>query len=453
MRPCGASVATIPLENSMPAKHIADPSARRPHVVIIGGGFGGLLTARGLGGAAVDVTLIDRRNHHLFQPLLYQVATGGLSPANIAAPLRALVKKQSNTRVLLREVTGLDLENRRVSMGEEEVSYDTLVVATGAGQSYFGRPEWSERAPGLKSLEDATSIRRRVLSAFELAEQERDEERRRELLTFVVVGAGPTGVELAGALAEVSRKTLAGEFRRADPTEARVLLVEGGPRILAAFSKKLAGRAMRSLEGLGVQVLTGTLVSEIEKGEVELKSGDTRERLRAGTVLWAAGVQASPLGLLLAEQSRSEVDAQGHVVVEADCSLLGRPEVFAIGDLASFRHGQDRPLPGLAPVAMQQGRYVSRQIRRRLVNPDFEPRPFRYVDKGNMAVIGRRMAVADINGLEFSGAFAWLLWLFVHLMYLAEFQNRVLVLIQWGWNYLTRNRSARLITGKLPRFD
>lgn len=438
----------------MPENRAARETApRRPRIVIIGGGFGGLLTARGLAGAAVDVTLVDRRNHHLFQPLLYQVATGGLSPANIAAPLRALVKKQRNTRVLLREVTGLDLERRRVAMDGEHLAYDLLVVATGAGQSYFGHPEWSERAPGLKSLEDATTIRRRVLSAFELAEQEPDVEKRRELLTFVVVGAGPTGVELAGALAEVSKKTLAGEFRHADPTEAQVLLVEGGPRVLAAFSEKLAARATRSLEGLGVEVLTGTLVSEIGEREVELRSGEQRRRLRAGTVLWAAGVQASPLGEMLGEQSRTGTDDQGHVVVEADCSLLGRPEVFAIGDLASFRHGLQRPLPGLAPVAMQQGKYVARLIRRRLVDPSYQPPPFRYVDKGNMAVIGRRMAVADINGLEFSGGFAWLLWLFVHLMYLAEFQNRVLVLIQWGWNYLTRNRSARLITGELPRLD
>lgn len=422
-----------------------------PHIVIIGGGFGGLLTARGLGKANAKITLIDRRNHHLFQPLLYQVATGGLSPANIAAPLRSLVKNQPNTRVLLREVTGLDLEGRQVMMAEGNLDYDYLVVATGAGQSYFGRPEWAARAPGLKSIEDATDIRRRVLSAFELAEQEDDSARRRELLTFLVVGAGATGVELAGAVAEVSKKTLAGEFRQADPTEARVLLVEGGDRVLSAFSEKLAAKAQQSLEEQGVEVRTGTLVSAIDEEEVELTRGDEKERLRVNTVLWAAGVQASPLGRMLGDQSRAEIDRQGHVVVEPDCSILGRPEVFAVGDLASFRHGLKKPLPGLAPVAMQQGRYLAKLLRRRLVDPGAAAEPFRYVDKGNMAVIGRRMAVADIKGLEFAGGFAWMLWLFVHLMYLAEFQNRVLVLIQWGWNYLTRNRSARLITGVLPR--
>ncbi|MEM6792940.1 MAG: NAD(P)/FAD-dependent oxidoreductase [Acidobacteriota bacterium] len=435
---------------------------QRPHVVILGGGFGGLVTARGLAKAQARVTLIDRRNHHLFQPLLYQVATGGLSPANIAAPLRALVKNQPNTRVLLREVSGLDLDARRVLFSgtgeagdpnEEGLDYDYLVVATGAGQSYFGNPEWAPIAPGLKSINDATDIRRRVLLAFELAEQEPDAERRRELLTFVVVGAGATGVELAGALAEVSTKTLAGEFRNADPAQARVLLVEGADRVLPPFSRRLSASALAGLKKLGVEVRVNTLVSSIDGRTVELSpaggEGET-EIVRANTVLWAAGVQASPLGEQLTEQSRAEADRQGRVVVEADCSLLGRPEVFAIGDLANFRHGIEAPLPGVAPVAMQQGRYVAKLLRRRTANGGEvpAPKPFRYVDKGNMAVIGRRMAIVDIKGLEITGGLAWLMWLFVHLMYLAEFQNRVLVLVQWGWNYLTRNRSARLITGR-----
>ncbi|MEM8993870.1 MAG: FAD-dependent oxidoreductase, partial [Acidobacteriota bacterium] len=265
-----------------------------------------------------------------------------------------------------------------------------------------------------------------------------------------VVGAGATGVELAGAVAEVSKKTLDGEFRRVDPADARVLLVEGGERVLASFGEKLSAKAQRSIEARGVEVRLRTLVSAIDEREVELTRGDKKERLRVGTVLWAAGVEASPLGRMLGDQSRAEIDRQGRVVVESDCSVLGRPEVFAIGDLASFRHGLKQPLPGLAPVAMQQGRYLAKVFRKRLVKPDYRPEPFRYVDKGNMAVVGRRMAVADIKGLELAGGFAWLMWLFVHLMYLAEFQNRVLVLVQWGWNYLTRNRSARLITGELP---
>ncbi len=415
-------------------------------VVIVGGGFGGLCAARELHRRPFSVTLVDRRNHHLFQPLLYQVATGGLSPANIAAPLRSLVKRQPHTHVRLDEVVGFDLDARRVKLAAAELEYDTLIVAAGAGQSYFGHPEWAELAPGLKTLDDATRIRRRVLLAFEHAEFEDSPERRRALLTFAVVGAGPTGVELAGALAEISRRTLAGEFRRIDPARARVLLIEGADRVLPAFPETLSRRAERSLEKLGATVRTGYLVEHIAADEIELRRSDgERERIACGNVLWAAGVEASPLGKALADGSGAELDRAGRVIVCSDCSLPGRAGVFVIGDLASYGHGTDRPLPGLAAVAMQQGRYVARLLRRQLSDRPTPP-PFRYLDKGNMATIGRRKAVADIAGLRFSGLFAWLTWLFVHLMYLAEFQNRVLVLVQWGWNYFTRNRSARLIT-------
>ncbi len=415
-------------------------------VVIVGGGFGGLCAARELHRRPFMVTVIDRRNHHLFQPLLYQVATGGLSPANIAAPLRSLLKRQSQTHVRLGEVAGFDLDARQVRLADARLDYDTLIVAAGAGQSYFGHPEWAELAPGLKTLEDATRIRRRVLLAFERAELEDSPQRRNALLTFAVVGAGPTGVELAGALAEISRRTLAGEFRRIDPARAQVLLIEGAERVLPTFPETLSRRAAHSLEQLGATVRTGCLVEQIGPDEIELRGGDgERQRLACCNVLWAAGVEASPLGKALTEASGAELDRSGRVIVEPDCSLAGRQEVFVIGDLASYGHGTDRPLPGLAAVAMQQGRYVAHLLRRRLEGKP-PPAPFRYLDKGNMATIGRRKAVAEIAGLRFSGLFAWLTWLFVHLMYLAEFQNRVLVLVQWGWNYFTRNRSARLIT-------
>ena len=372
-------------------------------VVVVGGGFGGLCAARDLARAPVEVTLVDRRNHHLFQPLLYQVATGGLSPANIAAPLRALVKSQKNARVRLGEVVGFDLEGQRVLLERGELAYDSLVVAAGAGQSYFGHREWGLTAPGLKSLEDATRIRRRVLLAFERAEIETDPGRVAALLTFVVVGAGATGVELAGALAEIARGTLRGEFRRLDPAAARVILLEGGPRVLPTFSERQSRRAARSLEKLGVAVRTGWTVERIRPGEVEIRGGNrqSRERIAAANVLWAAGVEASPLGRALAEGSEAELDRSGRVVVEPDCSLPSCPNVFVVGDLASFSHGGERPLPGLAPVAMQQGRYVARVIERRFEGKSTAP--FRYRDKGNMATIGRKLAVAEIGRLRLSG--------------------------------------------------
>ncbi|MEM9554087.1 MAG: NAD(P)/FAD-dependent oxidoreductase [Acidobacteriota bacterium] len=429
----------------------------KPHVVVLGGGFGGLSTARALREAPVRVTLVDRRNHHLFQPLLYQVATGALSPANIASPLRGLFKHQSHITSLLGHVTDIDLDARRLVLADGSVPYDYLVVAPGSSQSYFGHDEWSRHAPGLKTIDNATSIRRRVLLAFERAERAGDPETIEALLTFVVVGAGPTGVELAGALAEVSHRTLKGEFRTVRPDSARVLLIEAMDRVLPPFHPSSSARARKGLESLGVTVRTGTMVTEVEAGRLRVRPTGAdddapTETIRTSNVLWAAGVAASPLGKILATQSGAETTRSGQVHVEPDCTLPGHPEVFVIGDLAAFDHHRERPLPGLAPVAMQQGRHAARLIERRVRGEGDGDEPFRYADKGQMAVIGRSKAVAEIGRLRFGGWLAWLAWLFIHLMYLTEFENRVLVLVQWGWNYVTRGRSARLITGELsPR--
>ncbi len=417
---------------------------RPERVVVVGGGFAGLTLVRALRGARVEATLVDRRNFHLFQPLLYQVATGGLSPANIATPLRALFKRQRNVRVLLAQATGVDVAGRRLLLADGELPYDVLVVATGARHSYFGRPEWEAHAPGLKTLEDATRIRARVLEAFEAAEREEDEGRRREALTFVVVGAGPTGAELAGALAEIARHTLRDEFRRIDPAAARILLVEGAERVLGAYAPTLSARAAADLARLGVEVRTGTVVTGVRADGVTLRRDGRDEDVPARTVLWAAGVEGSPLGRALAEGAGASTDRAGRVVVEPDLSLAGHPELFVVGDLALAKGADGRPLPGVAPVAMQQGRHVARTIRARLEGRD--ARPFRYVDKGSMATIGRASAVADVAGLRFGGYAAWLAWLFIHLLYIVQFGNRVLVLFQWAWSYLTWARSARLIT-------
>lgn len=415
------------------------------HTVIVGGGFAGLRAARHLRRVPVDVTLVDRRNFHLFQPLLYQVATGGLSPADIAAPLRAVLKRQRRARVLLGEAVGVDAAARRVLLRDGgALDYDTLVLAAGARHHYFGRPEWEALAPGLKTVEDATEVRRRVLLAFEAAEREADPERRRALLTFVVVGAGPTGVELAGALAEIARETLRGDFRSFDPAGARVLLVEGGERVLPSYPPDLSERARRSLERLGVETRTGALVTALTPESVTLKRGGESETLAARVVLWAAGVQASPLGRALRDATGCELDAAGRVVVAPDLSVPGHPEIFVVGDLARALGGDGRPLPGVAPVAMQQGRHVARAVAARLRGRT--PPAFRYFDKGSLATIGRAAAVADFGRLRFGGYPAWLAWLFIHLMYLVEFENRLLVFVQWAWNYFTRNRSARLIT-------
>lgn len=415
-------------------------------VVVIGGGFGGLHVVRGLRDAGVQVTLVDRRNFHLFQPLLYQVATGTLSPANIAAPLRAVLKSQKNARVVLGEVIDIDAAARRIVLSDATIDYDTLVVASGAHHHYFGNPQWGSVAPGLKTLEDATAMRRRILFAFESAERCSDEAQRRAWLTFVVVGAGPTGVELAGALAEMARHTLRENFRNIDPAAARVLLVEAGDRVLSSYEAPLPERAAAALERIGVGVCLGTAVMDIDADRVRVQRAGEVEDIATHTVLWAAGVQGSPLGRILHERTGVALDRVGRVIVEADCSLRDHEEIFVIGDLASFVHDSSKPLPGVAPVAMQQGDYVAAAIvarRRGAALP-----PFRYRDRGSMAVIGRGAAVADIKGVRFSGLLAWLSWLFIHLVYLIEFDNRLLVLTQWAWHYFTWNRSARLITGE-----
>jgi NADH dehydrogenase len=415
-------------------------------VVVVGGGFAGLRAARALARLQVQVTLVDRRNFHLFQPLLYQVATGALSPANIAAPIRSLLKREKNVRVLLGEATDLDAGRRVLFLSDGELAYDTLVVAAGVRHHYFGNEKWEALAPGLKTLEDAMEIRRRILLAFETAEREGDPVRRRALLTFVIVGGGPTGVELAGALAEIARHTLRGDFRAIDPSEARVFLLEAGERILPAYTPELAAKAVLALTRIGVEVRTTALVTGLSDGSVRFRHGDADETLPARTVLWAAGVKGSPLGATLAAAAGAMLDRAGRVLVEPDLSLKSHPEVFVIGDLAALSDERGHPLPGVAQVAMQQGRYVARVVRARLSGAS-PPPPFRYFDAGSMATIGRRAAVADLRIVRMSGTLAWLAWLFLHLMYIVQFANRLLVLIQWAWSYVTWNRSARLITG------
>jgi NADH dehydrogenase len=408
------------------------------HVVIVGGGFGGLDAAKKLARLPVQITLVDRKNHHTFQPLLYQVATAGLSPAEIAAPIREILAKYDNVEVLLGDVLGFDLERRIVQLHGIELPYDYLVVAAGASHAYFGHDDWEPLAPGLKTLEDALEIRRRVLLAYELAEREAAVTGRHRPLSFVVVGAGPTGVELAGTLAEIARKSLADNFRNIDPAKTRILLVEAGPDVLSAYPPDLRRSAIEQLQRLGVEVRTNSPVTDVRSGEVMVGT----EVIPAAVVLWAAGVSASPLGWALG----APVDRAGRVLVEPDLSLPGHREVFVIGDLASLKQADGTQLPGVAPVAMQQGRYVGRQIAADLAG---HPRKnFHYVDKGSLATIGRAAAIAQFGKVHISGFIAWLSWLFIHIFFLIGFRNRVLVLFQWAWSYLTYARSARLITGE-----
>jgi NADH:ubiquinone reductase (H+-translocating) len=414
-----------------------------PRVVIVGSGFGGLSAARALRGAQARVTVIDRSNHHLFQPLLYQVATAALSPADISAPIRGVLRGQRNAEVLLGEVTDVDVARRlaRVrglaGIPDRDVPYDYLLLATGAGESYFGHDEWQPFAPGLKTIEDATALRRKILLAFEAAEAtiETDPERAQEYLTFVIVGGGPTGVELAGAIAEVARKALVADFRHINPASARILLVEATPHLLGAYPQDLAARAADKLERLGVEVRTNTRVEGVDADGVVLNG----VHLTARTVVWAAGVKASPAGAWLG----AETDRAGRVLVEPDLTVPGHPEIFVIGDTASVRAGE-QPLPGIAPVALQEGRYVAKAICARLERK--QARPFVYFDKGTLATVGRAYAIARIRGLRLSGLIAWLTWLAVHIFYLIGFRNRVLVMIQWAWAYVTYQRGARLIT-------
>ena len=408
-----------------------------PHVVIVGGGFGGLYAARALAGRPVRVTLLDRRNHHLFQPLLYQVATAVLNPSDIAAPLRSVLRRATNVTVFLASVERVDLAGRRVVLERGEIGYDGLVLAAGASHSYFGHDDWEVFAPGLKTLEDALEIRRRVLLAYEAAERERDGAEQRALLTFVVIGGGPTGVELAGALGEISRQTIARDFRLIDPTKARIILLEGGPRILPAFPEPLSRSAADALRRIGVEVDTHAVVTRVTADAVWLGG----EQIRARTVLWAAGVAAAPLARTLG----APLDHAGRVLVEPDLSVPGYPEAFAIGDLCAFLHQTGAPLPGVAPVAIQQGRAVADNVLRRLRGQP--TRSFRYRDKGSMATIGRAAAVAVVGRFRLSGLLAWLAWLLVHIMFLIGFRNRLLVLFEWAWAYVTWHRGARLITG------
>jgi NADH:quinone reductase (non-electrogenic) len=419
-------------------------------VVILGGGFGGLYAAQALRRAPVEVTVIDRRNFHLFQPLLYQVATGSLSPGQIASPLRAVLHKQPNTRVLLGNAVDLDIQRRRLILADDEIAYDTLIVSTGSKTSYFGHDEWESIAPGLKTVEDATRIRHKILFAFEAAEREADVEKRHAWLTFVVVGAGPTGVELAGALGEIARDTLKNEFRSIRPEEARILLLDGSARVLPPYPEQLSQAAESLLIRLGVRARTHVKVTGIDDEGVTIDTPHGVDHIAAKTVIWAAGVRATSFGKVLQTRCAAPLDKSGRVLVDPDLTVPGHPDIFVIGDLANLpQDGQ--PLPGVAPVAMQQGRYAAKALQARLNNKPVQP--FHYFDKGSLAVIGRGAAVARFGRVKLHGLIAWLVWLFVHLMYIVEFENRVLVFIQWGFQYLTYNRDARLITGErtLPK--
>ena len=411
-------------------------SAEKPRVIIVGSGFGGLEAAKKLACKDVQVTVIDRTNYHLFQPLLYQVATAALSPADIAAPVRAVLSKCRNVEVILAEVQSVDVDAKKVKTVDLDIDYDYLILATGARHSYFGHDEWEKLAPGLKSLEDAIELRRRILLAFEYAEKTTDEATRRAALNFVIIGGGPTGVEMAGAIAEISRHTLAKDFRHIDPSQARVILIEGEPRLLAAYPEDLSASARKQLEDLGVEVRTGARATKLSEAGVQVNG----EFIPCRVKIWAAGNNASFVGKTLG----APVDRVGRVIVNDDLTIPGHPEVQVIGDLANFPHQTGQPLPGISPVAMQQGRYAARNVL--TMTQGRKPQRFRYWDKGTMATIGRNKAVADLRFMHLSGLPAWLAWLFVHIVFLVGFRNRLLVLFQWAWAYLTFDKGARLIT-------
>ena len=413
-----------------------DSGAQNPRVVIVGGGFGGLEAAKKLGDQPVRVTIIDRTNYHLFQPLLYQVATAALSPADIAAPLRGVISKYRNLDVMLAEVTAIDVARKIVRTTDQEVPYDYVILATGSRHSYFGKDEWEKLAPGLKSLEDAVEIRRRLLMAFEYADRAPDEASRRAAMTFAIVGGGPTGVEMAGAIAEIARYTLAKDFRHIDPSHARVILIEGDQRVLSGFPEDLSASALKQLKALGVEVITGVHANNLTDAGLEVKG----EFIPCRVKIWAAGNTASAVGKTLGVP----VDKAGRVIVNADLSIPGHPEVQVIGDLARFEFDGAKPLPGVSPVAMQQGRHAADNIL--AILDGRKPQRFWYWDKGSMATIGRNKAVADLNWVHFSGFPAWLVWLFIHVIFLVGFRNRVAVMLQWAWAYFTFNKGARLIT-------
>ncbi|NCJ05891.1 FAD-dependent oxidoreductase [Synechococcales cyanobacterium C] len=417
------------------------------HVVIVGGGFGGLYAAKALRKAPVKVTLIDQRNFHLFQPLLYQVATGTLSPADISSPLRGILSKHANTQVLMDKVTEIDPQQQQITLIHQTLSYDTLIVATGVRHHYFGNAHWQDFAPGLKTVEDALELRRRIFLAFEAAEREPDPVRRRALLTFVIVGGGPTGVELAGAIAELAFKTLPQDFRNINTQEAQVLLLEGLDRVLPPYPPELSAKAAAYLRQMGVTVRTQTRVTHVDSHGVTVEfSADQpqAQAIPAHTILWAAGVQASPLGQQLAERTGAELDRVGRVKVSPHLNIPGYENLYVIGDLAHVAGQNSPPLPGVAPVAVQEGKYVAKQIQARLQGQALAP--FQYKDVGSLAVIGQNAAVVDFSGFKFTGIAAWLIWVFAHIYYLIEFDNKLIVMLQWGWNYFTRQRGARLIT-------
>lgn len=417
-------------------------------VVILGGGFGGLYAAKALSRAGVNVTLIDKRNFHLFQPLLYQVAAGWLSPGEIASPLRMVLNRYKNTYVYQAEATDLLPDKKEVVLRDGTVAYDTLIVATGSSHHYFGHDEWEKTAPGLKTVENALEMRRKILLSFEAAEREPDPAIQKEWMTFLIVGAGPTGVELAGTIGELARATLKDDFRNIDTTNAEIILVEGRDHVLPAYPAELSEKAEESLGKLGVNIRLETMVTQIDGNRVTITTNGVSEEIQSRTILWTAGVKASSLGKVIRERTGAALDNGGRVIVEPDLSVPGHPEIFVIGDLANYSHQDEGPLPGVAPVAMQEGRYVAELILKKLSGK--EVKPFKYVNKGNLAVIGRNAAVADLPRIMLSGFPAWLIWAFVHISYLIEFDNKILVLFQWAWNYFTRKRGVRLITGESP---
>jgi NADH dehydrogenase len=424
--------------------------SERWKVVIIGGGFGGLSAAQHLNSNLVEVTLIDRRNYHLFQPLLYQVATGSLSAGQVASPLRGVLSRQKSTRVWLGTVVDIDPDSKRVFLADGTiVPYDSLIVAAGSQTSYFGRNEWQEWAPGMKSVEEATAIRHKILYAFEVAERLSDPEQRRAWLTFVIVGAGPTGVELSGAIAEIARQTLRNDFRSIRPEEAQIILLDGAPRVLMPFPEDLAEKANRRLAKLGVEVRCGAMVKNVDKDGLTIDSAGRTDSIAAKTVVWAGGITASPLGKIVASHTQAEADRGGRVKVKPDLTIPNYPDIYVVGDLASATDEKGKPLPGVAQVAMQGGAYAAKSILRKVKGQGELP-PFSYFDKGSLAVIGRWAAVADVFGLHISGFLAWLVWAFIHITYLVSFQSRILVFIQWAIQDLTFSRGARLITGAAP---
>lgn len=421
--------------------------SQKHQVVIIGGGFAGLNTAKALKNAPVEVTLIDKRNFHLFQPLLYQVATGTLSPADISTPLRLVLRKHQNTQVILDEVIDINPDTQQVILNNHPpVAYDTLIVATGVSHHYFGNDHWKTYAPGLKTVEDAVNMRRQIFAAFEAAEKELSPEQQKAWLTFVIVGGGPTGVELAGAITEIANSSLKGDYRRIDPSEAKIILIEGLDRILPPYTPDLSAKAAETLSNRGVTVMTKAMVTDIQPDLVTVKVGEEIQQIPAKTILWAAGVKASKMGEIISQRTQAKLDRSGRVMVESDLSVSGYQNIFVIGDLANFSHQSDKPLPGVAPVAVQEGKYVAKLITKRLSGETLEP--FAYSDAGSLAVIGQNAAVADFKFIRLSGFIAWFIWVWAHIYYLIEFDNKLIVMLEWSWNYFTKGRGARLITGE-----